>query len=214
MNTKAVKKHVAKLLFPDDVRCALCGREYGMGEGFSICRNCRLHLPLTEGKGYAVEVPCYWPMLYRDDGAKLIWLLKFHNARYLARTMGRIAADYACTLKTLPDALVPVPLSAKRMRERGYNQSALIAKEMGAILDIPVLEILERSRETVPQMKLARAQRLKNVKDAFRCTTSVHGMRIWIIDDVLTTGSTIHACAQALRMQGGLVEAFVMAHTE
>ena len=90
----------------------------------------------------------------------------------------------------------------------------LIAKEMGAILNIPVLEILERSRETVPQMKLARAQRLKNVKDAFRCTTPVHGMRIWIIDDVLTTGSTIHACAQALRMQGGLVEAFVMAHTE
>jgi ComF family protein len=112
-------------------------------------------------------------------------------------------AEYAADLGLVADALVPVPLHRARERQRGYNQSRLLAREMSASLDWPVVEALARLRNTPAQVGLNRAQRLANVRDAF-CVTdaSVAGRRVLLIDDVCTTGATLGACSQALRRAG------------
>jgi competence protein ComFC len=107
--------------------------------------------------------------------------------------------------------LIPVPLSKKKFRERGYNQSEELAKELSQVLQIPVLsDILIKTKSTSPQMKLKKEEREKNLLNAFsikkNCTTSdverFSGKKIFLVDDVYTTGSTMQECAKVLRESG------------
>jgi ComF family protein len=102
------------------------------------------------------------------------------------------------------DVIVPVPLHADRLRERGYNQAALLAREMGGRLGIAVDEkALLRRRPTAPQAKLDAKQRKDNVRDAFHCSSdALADKRVLLIDDVCTTGATLDACAIALYESG------------
>lgn len=99
------------------------------------------------------------------------------------------------------DVIVPVPLHRDRMRERGYNQSALLAKGLGERFGVPVRPLVERTRATSPQASLGREDRMSNVQGAFRLNPALHpepGLRVLLVDDVRTTGSTLNACAQVL----------------
>jgi ComF family protein len=103
------------------------------------------------------------------------------------------------------DVLVPVPLHPRRLRERGFNQSALLASEIGRLTGRPALaEALVRRRDTAPQAGLSASERRKNVSDAFavRRRGSVAGRVVTVIDDVFTTGATAYACARVLRAAG------------
>jgi ComF family protein len=110
-------------------------------------------------------------------------------------------------LPTLPtiDVLMPVPLHPKRLREREYNQSLLLAHGLGQHLQIPlVLSCLLRIKATAPQTSLSRKERLTNLHRAFSIddATRIKDKRILLIDDVFTTGTTLHECAKALRKAG------------
>jgi len=102
------------------------------------------------------------------------------------------------------DVLVPVPLHTARLRERGYNQAALLAREMSRRVGLAVDEqTLVRQRATAPQVELDAAQRRENVRDAFHCSgNGLAGKRVLLIDDVCTTGATLEACAIALYDEG------------
>lgn len=103
------------------------------------------------------------------------------------------------------DALVPVPLHASRFRERGYNQSEELADAIGLLCGIPVQNMVERSRHTLPQVTLSGAQRRKNMEDAFRMAPGWRpgaGERYLLIDDVRTSGATLNACAAVLTAAG------------
>ena len=103
------------------------------------------------------------------------------------------------------DRIVPVPLHPSREKERGYNQSALVAYAMEARLGVPVrTDLMARTRRTATQTKLNAAERVQNVAGAFevRCPESVRGRRILLVDDVLTTGATVNACTEALLSAG------------
>jgi ComF family protein len=110
------------------------------------------------------------------------------------------------------DLIVPVPLHATRLRERGYNQAVLLARELGQILERPVMEdALERTRATAPQVGLNAEQRLENVRGAFRASRpGLAGKRVLLLDDVYTTGSTLEAACAALKEED---VAYVWAYT-
>jgi len=172
--------------------CERCGRPITSG---TICGHCRRHPLAVDGLRSVA--------LHRQPLSKAIHALKYGGVRVLAAPLGALMAEYAIDLGLVADALVPVPLHRARERQRGYNQSHLLAREMSVVLRWPVVEALARLRNTPAQVGLNRAQRLDNVRDAFCATdASVAGRRVLLIDDVCTTGATLGACSQALRRAG------------
>lgn len=139
---------------------------------------------------------------------ELVHLLKYARMRPLARPLGRrLAETFSREWKSEDfDAIVAVPLSAARLRGRGYNQAELLARELARLSGIPYLGgACRRVRATPPQTGLTRAQRLDNLRGAFAAgprAAELDGKRILLIDDVFTTGATLTVCSQALRRSG------------
>ncbi|HQR47417.1 MAG TPA: phosphoribosyltransferase family protein, partial [Thermoanaerobaculia bacterium] len=100
------------------------------------------------------------------------------------------------------DAVVPIPSPRRRNRERGYDPAALLGEELARRLDLPLLPALSRVKETPPQSRLTAAERRANVAGAFRARASAAGRSLLVVDDVLTTGATAFAAAEALRAAG------------
>lgn len=115
----------------------------------------------------------------------------------------------------LPDLLIPMPLHPKRLKERGFNQSLEIAKIMSKQLDIELdYAACTRTKYTQPQASLPLKQRANNIKGAFQCARPLTGLRIALIDDVMTTGASLNALAKAVKAKGAShVECWVIART-
>ncbi len=145
-----------------------------------------------------------------------IHALKYQGRTTLAVPLGEMLAERWRAAGTAVDGLVPVPLHPDRQRERGFNQSDLLAHAMAEPLGLPVwADLLQRVRPTRPQVGLARQERLQNVADAFRASPEVEGGRWLLVDDVCTTSATLEACAQALRLRGaGAVWAITLARPQ
>jgi ComF family protein len=153
-----------------------------------------------------------------DDVARdLVHKLKYGDRLDLAAMMGRWMARSGRELVAEADALVPVPLHWRRLWGRRFNQAALLAKAVGAAHDVPVLYgALKRTRATQQQVGLTHAERAANVQGAFAVTddgkAAIHGRRLVLVDDVLTSGATIEACTRALLRAGaGSVDVLVFA---
>jgi ComF family protein len=131
--------------------------------------------------------------------------LKYRGHSALAGPLGGLMAAYWVQHPMSADIVVPVPLHATRLRERGYNQAALLAREMAGRVGLAVDEqTLIRQRATAPQIELNARQRRENVRVAFHCSgNGVAGKQVLLIDDVCTTGATLEACAVALYDEGG-----------
>ncbi len=129
--------------------------------------------------------------------------MKYQGESSRAGHLAGLVAERAADL-TDAEALVAVPLHRTRQRERGFNQSALIAEELSRQFGMPVWSALTRVRDTRHQVEIAADERLVNVQDAFvyREDPSMRPSRIILVDDVFTTGSTLGACAVALRQAG------------
>jgi ComF family protein len=142
--------------------------------------------------------------VYEGPLRAAIHALKFAGRRAVANPLGDLVAEQC--VASLPDgieALIPVPLAPERERERGFNQAGLLARRIGGPLDVPTRSRwLARIRSTRPQSDLSAAERRANVRDAFRASERVAGRHVLLIDDVLTTGATLDACARALRAAG------------
>jgi ComF family protein len=125
--------------------------------------------------------------------------LKYNGQRALAEPLAELLAKTAHTLPQA-EAIVPVPLHPSRERQRGYNQSTLLARALGERLDLPVVEAVSRVRNTGKQVGLDRRKRQDNVKGAFACPRPelASGRTFLLVDDVCTTGSTLIACAEPL----------------
>ncbi len=155
-----------------------------------LCRNGR--------RGFD-EAFCYGA--YEGTLRKLIHLLKYSGMRSLALPLGDFLAA-AMPRDRVFDAVVPVPLHWRRWWQRGFNQSELLGKVIARRRGIPLLKVLRRGAATRSQAGLSNAQRRENVAGAFRARRRVAGLRILLVDDVMTTGATAAACARALNKAG------------
>jgi ComF family protein len=116
-------------------------------------------------------------------------------------------ADYLQDNPVHGEVLVPVPLHSRRLRERGYNQSNLLAQELGKLIDIPVIDgSLRRIKDSLPQARTTTIdERRENVKEAFTCQgEELKEKHVILIDDVCTSGATLEACAVALKAGGAI----------
>ncbi len=144
---------------------------------------------------------------FRFDGAvrQAIHQLKYQNLRALAAPLGDFLADFLKTAEIPTDVVVPVPLHAKRLRERGYNQSALLAKRLSTGTGLPVVDgCLVRVKPTLAQARTtAVAERRRNMAGAFACQDGrCKDRQVLLIDDVATSGATLDAAADALKAGG------------
>ncbi|MBB5047633.1 ComF family protein [Rhodopseudomonas rhenobacensis] len=154
---------------------------------------------------------------YDEMARTLVHALKFHDRVDLAPTMGRWMAQAGAPLLADADLLVPVPLHWRRGFSRRYNQSGALARAISRHANVPVSrDALRRVRATAHQIGLSKAERAANVQGAFRVPpenkSTVQGRRIVLIDDVLTSGATVDACARALlRAKAASVDVLVFA---
>src|SRR5688572_4095455 len=148
---------------------------------------------------------------YRSRGfvRKLVHDFKYggqqHLRHPLAEWLGETMRDARLRDRRF-DLIVPVPLHPARKRERGFNQATLLAELLAAKLKLPLRPVLERIRYTTTQTAYDRAERIENLQDAFRLRKNrdVRGLRVLLIDDVLTTGSTLSECARVLKAAGAI----------
>lgn len=194
------------LLFP--ARCLWCG---GLTTGPSelFCAACRTQAPsrpvqrryFLPGSG-AAGFSILSPMPYLGGYRETIHRYKFQGEWGLSKPLARLMAQAVWENRLTFDAVVYVPLSRKGRMRRGYDQSRLLAKETAKILGVPLLDALEKTRETGAQHQLSKKEREKNIRGAYRARRTVQGRSVLLVDDIVTTGATMLECAQALYHAG------------
>ena len=202
---------LAELLYPSRARCLGCGDLGGTGGADWLCGDCRrklrprAHTAFSGQWGTDGISKGYFALYYGPPISGLIRAFKYESvyrcADYLVELMEPVlktirADDYDC--------LVPVPLHYDRQWTRGFNQAEVLARLIGKRLGLPVNTDLKRGVNTRKQAKLRVSQRRENVKKAFYTKASYEGQRVLVVDDVLTTGSTVCACAKVLREAGAV----------
>lgn len=173
-----------------------CGKSVDETEEY--CEDCRRHnLAFEQGKSV-------W--LHKGKAAEAIYRFKFHNKRYYAELFAEEMAERCgeWIRKQQIDVLIPVPLHPSKKRNRGFNQSELLAKELGRILRIPVeSDVVLRVKKTLPQKTLGNREREENLQNAFGVRRSWSPKRrVLLIDDIYTTGNTIHRISKVLKQAG------------
>ncbi len=185
---------IARIVPFPEPRCPRC--DLPLPRAGAPCATCRRSVSFLDGM--RVGGPHQEPL------RGMIHALKYHKRRALALPLGTLLAQrwQAAPAGTV-DGILPVPLHPERLRERGFNQSELLAQSVAGTLGVPLRgDLLWRERATVPQVGLSRQERLLNVADAFCAHPDAAGGRWLLVDDVCTTGATLEASAHALREQG------------
>ncbi len=209
-----------QLLLPP--ACPLCGQLLPPGHITSFCPACRKDLPplvppacrrcalpfaTINGDLHLCETclreesPAFARVhaagLYHGLLREAVHRFKYRGEVGLDQPLGRLLAERLTAPKTA--LLVPVPLHTRRLRERSYNQSLLLARVLSQALGLPVAPtLLQRTRETPPQQGLPASVRRRNLQGAFALAANPAGRQILLVDDVMTTGSTVRECARVL----------------
>ena len=203
--------------------CVVCGERLSITEEV-ICSKCNLHLPRTGFQRDPQEnimAKMFWgqvpieratALFYYEahaETANILYELKYKDHPEIGETMGRMLArelqrsDFFSGI----DGIVPVPLAKKRLRQRGYNQSMEIAKGVSELTGLPIYnKVVKRTRFEGSQTSMGRWERNENVEKVFELIDgeNVRGKHLLIIDDVVTTGATVIACAKELIKAGNV----------
>lgn len=175
--------------------CHRCGAY--VGDQSDYCNNCAEHTPLfTQGASV---------FIYEGGAKRLLLKYKEGRGKYLADWFAALMLERAAEMDWSANCLTYVPMTAKKRRRRGFNQSEVLAQKIGEKTGLPVLPLLEKIKEPLhAQKELSKEERLKNLKGCFICPAeqSLKGAQIILIDDVKTTGATAEECARVLFLKG------------
>ena len=215
-------------LFVDEHNCVVCDRELPKPSRYRLCNKCYAMLEVigdraclkcgrmmvSEGdycldcQNHEMEFDrAFSPLAYNGAAVMMVTKLKFHNKKYLATGMANQMTDRFLEEELAADVIVPVPLHPNRQKERGYNQSELLADVIAKSLRLPLDKTsLRREKDTLASSSLqgGRSAREENLKDAFAVTgdAEVKGKTVLLVDDVLTTGTTANQATKALKNAG------------
>jgi len=210
-------RSIFKQAFPHT--CLLCGATSGTGHLCSACLadlpwhsqpqcpQCAIPTPDGQVCGVCLKHPPAFDrtcaaLAYAFPLDRLIPRLKYHGQLAIAPALGECLAQVAAS-RPRPDRLIAMPLHAKRIRERGFNHATEIARDAAKRLGLPLdTDCCQRTRDTPPQMGLKHDARRRNVRGAFACTGDVRGQHIALIDDVMTTGTSLDELAATLKRAG------------
>ena len=178
--------------------CRVCA--VPIASGVTLCPDCYRAPPAFA----RLDAPFVHDALARE----VVHDLKYRGRRHLAPALAR---SMASALSETPDLVAPVPLHPSREMERGFNQSALLAFHIAALVRAPLqTDALRRTKPTPSQTGMSRKERIANVRGAFQATGPLATAHVLLVDDVCTTGATLAACARVLRRAGvGRVTAVV-----
>ncbi len=196
---------IANLLYPG--KCVLCG-EFLAEDETDLCHNCRENAPLLEKAKFNVSFLAGWTAVwyYKDNPRESLLRYKFSGRRCYAPAYARLLAMKLLTEElTDYDIITWVPVSAKRRRERGYDQVAILAAALKKELGVKPIRTLRKIRNTPPQSGIEDAShRRANVLGAYRPVGQkrIRGKRILLLDDIITTGATASECARTLLIAG------------
>ena len=219
---KKVSEFLSKILFSEKWTCNLCGRE--VFDGY-FCQDCLSKLPFNDGEicfhcGRHVKVSenycltCKGKLTaidkgrsvfrYKDEVAFLIRKLKYDNGRYLAKVFAPYLEKLYLKNYFNADFMVFVPMTDNALKERGYNQTELLANELTKLINVPIKNVIVKVKETERQATLDRGERIKNLNGAFKVVDqkTIENKTVLIIDDVTTTGSTGEVIASLLKKKG------------
>ena len=217
----SVKNEIIRMLFPDDIKCIVCGKEIRPNR-YGLCDDCKLEINnnfcmrcgrhkigigdyCDECSNLSLHFDEARSAVNYDGNAKaLVHRLKYGNAKYLANTLSQYLLDVLLLSDWHADCITFVPIHKSRERKRGYNQAELLAKALAERVDLPCVNLLEKSVKTPNQAKLNRAARLENIKNSFSAVQKPPE-HVILIDDVMTTGSTADECSRVLKRAGAKV---------
>lgn len=179
--------------------CTICGTPFLGAGNDHPCGDC-----LTDRPAFDIARA---PLLYEGHSRKLIHAFKYSNKTHLRRPLALLAAESLTEFvaSRAPDVIVPVPLHVRRLRSRGFNQAVLLGELLARMWRIPLARrAMQRIRWTEPQISLSADERRNNVKGAFAVAdrAAVAGKHVLLLDDVLTTGSTVQECSRVLKRAG------------
>lgn len=219
---------ILDIIYPRKLSCLFCGNPITEINDFLLCRYCMSILTFIQenvcikcGRPFSGEYAnglcseCKNEKVYFDRCSSVfefsgmvqsaLHRLKYEGEREIARGIGAFMSRKLKALKWHVDIILPVPMHEKRMKERGYNQSLLLASEVARECNIDLYEgVLIRNRDTESQTHLSRMERVHNVKGAFDVIgkKAIQGKAVLIIDDIMTTGSTLNECSKVLKQEG------------
>lgn len=214
--------------------CVVCGERLTVTEQ-DVCTRCCLHLPRTGFHRQPQEnvmARMFWGLIpieraaalfYYEAAAetsRILYELKYHDHPEVGETMGRLLAREIEGSGFFGgiDMLVPIPLAKKRQRQRGYNQSLMLARGVSEVTAIPIYDqVVRRTVFTETQTRLGRRERQENVENVFELKNpdGIEGKHLLLIDDVVTTGATVTACArELLKVSGVRISVLSLAFTK
>lgn len=216
--SSAIRRGFGRIMTPFlEQDCLLCG---GVSTGDLICPACAADLPRMPSTacprcarpmpenaicGRCLRKPLHFDAtraLFRYDFPldKLVQSFKYAHRLSLGSYFGR---QLATLERVEADLIIPLPLHAERLRERGFNQALELARPLSKAWQLPIdATICSRTRNTPAQAQLPWRQRVKNVRGAFHCGGDLSGRRIVLVDDVMTTGASLNECARTLKLHG------------
>ena len=210
-----------RLIFPPDIKCIFCGRDINHFYERPYCDSCSKTLSFNIGNRCRIcdepieneAIICdncqrrkhyykcaYCPLIYEDRVRQNLLSYKIDNKRYLALGYAIMITKYIGEDIKNFDLITYVPMTKKRERERSFNQSKLLAEEIGKLTKLPVVECLKKNFDTKEQKELNYTERLNNLKNIFSVVgkDNIKNKTILLVDDIITTCATVDSCSKAL----------------